>query len=92
MKRNFIFTPEEQEIEDAINRGAYSLVSNLEEAKAEAVAAARNTIIKPAAVGSPGAAKTLSEMLKGITPENMHPAVDWGPEVGAEQWEYNPLD
>ena len=27
---------------------------------------------------------TLESMLKGVTPENVHHAVDWGPDVGAE--------
>ncbi len=27
---------------------------------------------------------TLESMLKGVTPENVHPAVVWGPDVGAE--------
>lgn len=27
---------------------------------------------------------SLDEMLEGITPENIHPAVDWGPPVGNE--------
>jgi antitoxin MazE len=27
---------------------------------------------------------TLKDMLKGVTPENMHPLVNWGPDVGAE--------
>ncbi len=28
---------------------------------------------------------TLESMLKGVTPENVHPAVDWGPDVGVEK-------
>ena len=27
---------------------------------------------------------TLEAMLKGVTPENVHPEVDWGEDVGAE--------
>ncbi len=27
---------------------------------------------------------TLNKMLEGVTPENMHPLVDWGPDVGSE--------
>lgn len=27
---------------------------------------------------------TLEAMLKGVTPENVHSVVDWGPDVGAE--------
>ncbi|MGQ0502825.1 MAG: AbrB/MazE/SpoVT family DNA-binding domain-containing protein [Panacagrimonas sp.] len=27
---------------------------------------------------------TLEELLKGITPENVHPEMDWGPDVGRE--------
>ena len=27
---------------------------------------------------------TLEKMLEGVTPENIHPMVDWGPDVGAE--------
>ena len=27
---------------------------------------------------------TLEAMLKGVRPENLHPLVDWGPDVGAE--------
>lgn len=27
---------------------------------------------------------TLEKMLAGVTPENVHSAVDWGPDVGAE--------
>ncbi|MBI2589129.1 AbrB/MazE/SpoVT family DNA-binding domain-containing protein [Candidatus Saccharibacteria bacterium] len=27
---------------------------------------------------------TLEAMLKGVTPESIHPLVDWGPDVGAE--------
>lgn len=29
---------------------------------------------------------TLKELLKGITPENRHPPIDWGPPVGKEIW------
>jgi antitoxin MazE len=29
---------------------------------------------------------TLDELLKGITPENRHELVDWGPPVGKEIW------
>jgi len=29
---------------------------------------------------------TLEELLEGVTPENVHPAVDWGPDVGRERW------
>ena len=27
---------------------------------------------------------TLDELLKGVTPENVHAAIDWGPDVGRE--------
>ncbi len=27
---------------------------------------------------------TLDELLKGMTPENVHPEIDWGPDVGRE--------
>ncbi len=27
---------------------------------------------------------TLEELLKGVTPETVHPEVDWGPDVGRE--------
>jgi antitoxin component of MazEF toxin-antitoxin module len=27
---------------------------------------------------------TLEELLAGITPENLHPEIDWGPDVGNE--------
>lgn len=27
---------------------------------------------------------TLNELLEGVTPDNVHPAVDWGPDVGRE--------
>ena len=46
MKPVFNLTPEDQEIEDSLARGEYESVPNLEEAKAEAVATARNTIAK----------------------------------------------
>ncbi|MGE3405104.1 MAG: AbrB/MazE/SpoVT family DNA-binding domain-containing protein [Vicinamibacterales bacterium] len=29
---------------------------------------------------------TIEELVKGITPENRHPEVDWGPPVGREEW------
>ena len=29
---------------------------------------------------------TLAELLKGVTPRNRHPEVDWGPPVGREFW------
>jgi antitoxin MazE len=29
---------------------------------------------------------TLEELVAGITPENQHPEVDWGPPVGSEEW------
>jgi antitoxin MazE len=29
---------------------------------------------------------TLQELLDGITPENCHPATDWGPPAGKEVW------
>ncbi len=28
----------------------------------------------------------LDELLAGITPDNLHPAMDWGPGVGAERF------
>lgn len=28
----------------------------------------------------------LAELLKGVTPENTHAEVDWGPAVGREAW------
>ena len=31
---------------------------------------------------------TLDELLDRVTPENSHPEVDWGPDVGAEIVEY----
>ena len=46
MKPIFNLTPEEQEIENELERGEYESVPNLEEVKAEAVATARNTIAK----------------------------------------------
>lgn len=30
--------------------------------------------------------RTLSELVKGMTPENRHEATDWGPPVGKEIW------
>jgi antitoxin component of MazEF toxin-antitoxin module len=27
---------------------------------------------------------TLAQLLKGVRPDNIHPAVDWGPPVGKE--------
>jgi antitoxin MazE len=35
---------------------------------------------------SPKQKMTLAELLEGITPENVHPATDWGPDVGKERW------
>lgn len=29
---------------------------------------------------------TLEELLAGITPENLHGEIDWGPPVGRETW------
>jgi antitoxin MazE len=29
---------------------------------------------------------TLEQLLEGITPENCHPATDWGKAVGQEAW------
>lgn len=29
---------------------------------------------------------TLEELLAGVTPENIHPETDWGPDVGKEVW------
>ncbi len=29
---------------------------------------------------------TLEDMLEGVTPDNVHPQSDWGPDVGAERW------
>lgn len=31
---------------------------------------------------------TLDQLLANITPENRHPEIDWGPDVGNERWEY----
>ncbi len=28
----------------------------------------------------------LEKLLEGVTPENVHPEVDWGPPVGKEIW------
>lgn len=41
----------------------------------------RTIIIQPAA-----SKPTLQELLDGITPENCHPATDWGQPVGKEVW------
>ncbi|MDP2982415.1 MAG: AbrB/MazE/SpoVT family DNA-binding domain-containing protein [Candidatus Latescibacter sp.] len=30
--------------------------------------------------------KTLKDMLDGVTPENLHPEIDFGPPVGKEIW------
>ena len=27
---------------------------------------------------------TLTDMLKGVTPQNVHPELNWGPDVGSE--------
>jgi antitoxin MazE len=29
---------------------------------------------------------TLAELVAGITPENTHEELDWGPPVGTEEW------
>lgn len=29
---------------------------------------------------------TLDELIARITPENIHPEMDWGPDVGKERW------
>ena len=29
---------------------------------------------------------TLEDMLEGVTPDNVHPETDWGPDVGRERW------
>ena len=29
---------------------------------------------------------TLDELLKGVTPKDVHGEFDWGPDVGAERW------
>jgi antitoxin MazE len=29
---------------------------------------------------------SLDQLVGGITPENRHPALDWGPPVGSEVW------
>jgi antitoxin MazE len=41
----------------------------------------RTIVIQPAA-----SKPTLQELLDGITPENCHPATDWGKRVGKEAW------
>lgn len=46
MKDKFALTPEEQEIEDAFERGEYSRIANFEEEKAKLEAAARYTLEK----------------------------------------------
>lgn len=30
---------------------------------------------------------TLDELLKGVTPDKVHPEIDWGPDVGRETFE-----
>lgn len=35
---------------------------------------------------TPKRAYTLDELLKQITPENLHGETDWGPPVGREAW------
>ena len=40
------------------------------------------TILIQAAANKP----TLQELLDGITPENSHPATNWGAPVGKEAW------
>jgi antitoxin MazE len=34
----------------------------------------------------PAAELTLEELIEGITPENLHGEIDWGPPVGKEFW------
>lgn len=29
---------------------------------------------------------TVDELFKNVTPDNVHPLTDWGPDVGAERW------
>lgn len=41
----------------------------------------RTLVIQPAA-----SKPTLQELLDGVTPENCHPATDWGAPVGKEAW------
>ena len=31
---------------------------------------------------------TLDDLLSKMTPENIHPFIDFGPDVGEERWEY----
>jgi antitoxin component of MazEF toxin-antitoxin module len=31
---------------------------------------------------------TLDDLLSKMTPENVHPLIDFGPDVGKERWEY----
>jgi antitoxin MazE len=31
---------------------------------------------------------TLDDLLSKMTPENIHPLIDFGPDVGKERWEY----
>lgn len=40
------------------------------------------TIVIQSLAGKP----TLKELVDGITPENCHPATDWGPPLGNEVW------
>ncbi|MBI3930023.1 MAG: AbrB/MazE/SpoVT family DNA-binding domain-containing protein [Armatimonadetes bacterium] len=35
---------------------------------------------------TPRARLSLSELLAGVTVENLHPETDWGPPVGREEW------
>ena len=81
----FNLTPEEQEIEDDIERGEYESVPNLEEEIKRSQEIARNTIELRKLMDSRSKKyNNLTEMLADITPENIHPATDWGPDVGAE--------
>jgi antitoxin component of MazEF toxin-antitoxin module len=41
----------------------------------------RTIVIQPAA-----SKPTLEELLDAITPENCHPATDWGQPAGKEEW------
>jgi antitoxin MazE len=40
------------------------------------------TIVIQSLAGKP----TLKQLVDGITPENCHPATDWGPPLGNEVW------
>lgn len=82
-KPNFNLTPEELQIEAEFEDGESIPITA--EMRTEQIAIGKYTNeLRKLMNNKSKKYNNLTEMLADITPDNIHPATDWGPDVGAE--------